>query len=227
MAYESRQAILEEAGLSQVVTAETPSGLVNGTNTVFTVNHIPLTDMNYDDVIDVNDVLVFVNSTIVSVSSINVDTGQVTLTAAPATGTAVTITYRYSSVTDGRVQQVQEEAANLVDDRLLNIDHPATSATIRKIVRYYAAGMLLARDYGFQNDTQQTSKDGYKKMEMAEAWLESYATLLYKQEEFAEGGDEDLLTAEVKSDADLFTTWNSTTGLYVSRDDTFMRNLEL
>lgn len=230
MAYESKQSILEEAGFSQIVTGEGSSnglsGTANGSNTIFTVSHIPLTDSNYDDMVDATDVVAYVNSSVVAVTSVNVDTGGITLAAAPANGAVVTINYRYSPITDQAVSQVQDEAGDLVDDRLLTIDHPATSATIRKIVRWYAAGLLLARDYGFQSDTQQTSKDGYKKMEIAEAWLEAYANLLFAQAEFAEGTDEDLQYVEVMSDPNIFTTYDSTTGQYTSKDERFMQNLD-
>ena len=39
--------------------------------------------------------------------------------------------------------------------------------TLRYIQRLMAAGMLLVRDYGFNEDIENTSKDGYKKLELA------------------------------------------------------------
>jgi hypothetical protein len=231
LAYESKQSILEEAGFSHVVTGETLNGIANGSNTIFTANHIPLTDSNYDDTVDTTDVVVYVNGVSVAKTSLNVETGAITLTAAPANGATVTANYRYSPVTDQAVGQVQEEAGDLVDERLADIDHPATSATIRKIVRYYAAGLLLARDYGFQSDTEQTSKDGYKKMEMAEKWLEAYAVLLQSSQDLAEAGDVDLNMVEVETDPHLFSYYDRSAGAYASDstasvDDDFMRETD-
>src|ERR1035437_10515065 len=95
--YETKQAILEEAGLSQIVIGELLSGLVDGTNKVFTTTWKPLTDSNDDDSVDTYDVTVYVNGSPVLVSSLVVASGTITLTTAPANLTTVTCDYSRST----------------------------------------------------------------------------------------------------------------------------------
>jgi hypothetical protein len=59
--YETKQAILEEAGLSQIVNGEVLAGAIDGTNLVFNTIYKPITDSNDDDQIDTTDIMVYVN----------------------------------------------------------------------------------------------------------------------------------------------------------------------
>ena len=45
---------------------------------------------------------------------------------------------------------------------------------MRMITRLWAAGLLLARDYGYNTDVELSSKDGYKKIEEAKSLLEDF-----------------------------------------------------
>ncbi len=69
--YSSYQDIREEAGQHHLVKTEIPSGVVDGTNTVFFVGRTYIVDRNYNDVIDVGiangDVVVYVNEIAVEV----------------------------------------------------------------------------------------------------------------------------------------------------------------
>lgn len=171
MAYETKQAILEEAGLSQVVRAEVLGGDADGSNTVFQTTYYPLSDSNYDDVVDTSDITVYVNAAPVDVAELDAGTGVVTLADPPANGAVVTADYRYAAVADETVANLREEAQDLVNEAMRGIDdvpYDTVPATVRKIVRFYAAGMLLIRDYGFPADAEQTSKNGYAKLKLVE-----------------------------------------------------------
>jgi len=178
MAYESLQAILEEAGMSHQELSETPYGTADGSNKTFTTAHKPLSDQNYDDVVDKDDVLVLVNGSPVTVESVNAQTGSITLAEAPANGAEIIVEYRYSSIALRYVEQLRREAEDWVNKKMAPVDPCAPytgvfnpgeggtliSATVQAIVRIYAAAQLLIRDYGYNQDTELTSKDGYKKL---------------------------------------------------------------
>lgn len=177
MAYETQQAVREEAGLQSQVLAEQPSGTVNSSNTAFVTNFKPLVDRTYSDSVTTADLTAYVNSSSVAITSIVAATGTVTLTAAPTTGTTVTIDYAYSPLQDTYVANVIAEAQDFIDTKMQDLDtvpYTTVPATIRKICRVYAAGLILTRDYGFQADTEGTSKDGYRKIKLAEEWLTAY-----------------------------------------------------
>src|ERR1035437_3240618 len=133
--YETKQAILEEAGLSQIVIGELLSGLVDGTNKVFTTTWKPLTDSNDDDSVDTYDVTVYVNGSPVLVSSLVVASGTITLTTAPANLTIVTCDYRYSNVTDAYMTKIRDEAEGWINDSMDAIDitpYAPVPPTVRK-----------------------------------------------------------------------------------------------
>lgn len=176
--YESLQAILEEAGLSHAVLAEEPNGTVDGSNKAFTTDHKPLTDSNYDDVVDATDLRVYVDGVPVAVTSIDAAYGIITLAAAPTVDAEVRIDYRYSPIPSTMVAQRRNEAQNWLNGKMKGIDpaSPYTGAfndvdnpindTVREICRSYAAAMLLIRDYGYNQDTEGTSKDGFYRLKL-------------------------------------------------------------
>jgi hypothetical protein len=240
VSYVTKQAILEESGLYQRVSGESLAG-VNGSNKVFTTAMKPLVDTNYDDQVDFNDIIVYVNGVSVPVAILDPDTGTAALVTAPANGTTVTGDYRTSGIPDGLLDQVRDEAQDLIDSAMNSTDptpyddtdlYPAgVPATVRKMARVYAAGLLLVRDYGFNRDTQGTSKDGAMKLQLVEGqgqpgtpgykpgWLDKYQGI---------GGATGVTaaddTAEVISEPNIFTTFDQTTKQY-SADDEFMRDL--
>jgi hypothetical protein len=223
MRYETEQAILDEAGLVHAVTGETLSGTANGSNKVFTTTYKRICDANDDDEVDSNDVTVYVNGTRVTVSSVDAAEGSITLLAAPANGAAITCDYFYTNVSSDYVCKAREEAEDWVNLEMTGVDPiPYTNevpATIRKITRYYAAGLLLLKDYGDRSDTEEQAKNGDQKIKKAEKWMARYVLL---------GGSTGLTTTdesvEVESDPALFTTYDRQEGKYrYASDDEFMR----
>lgn len=231
MAYGTKQAILEEAGFSHPVTGEVLSGLSNAANKVFTTERKPLADTDYDDRVTVTDVTAYVDGSPVTVASVNAKTGAITLQAAPATEAVVTADYRYCVMPDAYVEQVRQEAADMISDAFEQVgldlaDHAPATATLRKIERWYAAGALLLKDYGFQAETDQTSKDGDYKMKRAEGWIDKLvANAVMLSETSATGAD----TASSEHEPDVFSTWDATEKRYDPRksEEYFMRDRRL
>jgi len=221
--YVTKQAILEEAGLSNPVLAELVSGAANGTNKVFTTTYKPLIDANYDDEVDPYDVTLYVNGVPVDVASVDATSGTITAITAPVSGDEVTADYRYTPVLDQYVQDVRDEAEDWINTEMDSVDplpYTKVPPTIRKIARVYAAGMLLSKDYGYQRETDGTSKDGMARMKQAEAWLAKYITI---------GGSTGLSNVsgtgvEVSSDPDLFDHYDQERGRYTGIDERFMRD---
>lgn len=208
--YTTLQDIYEEAGLATAANSETPNGVANGTNKIFTVHNKPIVDANFDDVVDKDDVQVYVNGSPVEVTAVNALFGNITLAVAPADGAEVTVDYRYSAVSMDYVNKLRDEAQATVDSRMKSIDscvpygqdEKEVPHTVRNLTRQFAAAWLLIREYGFNQDIEGTSKDGYKRLETVEAALEKYA---------AAGGDcgggssaGDSSAFQTASDGDLF-----------------------
>lgn len=180
--YVTQQAIREEAGFQHVEENGVLSGVVNGANKTFMTEHKPIVDSNYDDTVTTSDVVVYDDGTPVVVDSINATTGVVVLHAAPASESLMTILYHHSQMSDHYVDQKIDEATAIVHRALRSngIATPFDSTdenqgvyypNIQFIVTLYAAGMALTRDYGSSADTEETSKDGYKKMTTAKSEL--------------------------------------------------------
>lgn len=244
--YVTRQAVLEEAGLSQRAVQESPAlGVADGTNTIFTTRKAPLSDTAYDDAVDNSDVVAYVNGSAVPVKGVNADTGAITLVSAPANGATVLLTYRFQSVTDANVDDVICEAQDLIDTTMASVDqvpYETVPATVKKICRVYAAGLLLTRDYGFSSDTADTSKDGYKKLEMVEGkgqegnqnympgWLSRWLTNGGQSGNTSDAGSGG---ADVISDPNVFDNYDQTTGKYsngssnMSPDQIFMLGTDM
>lgn len=176
--YVTIQAVLQEAGLWQRELGDTPVGAIDASNKVFTVIRKPLADTNYDDEVDLEDVVVYVNGASVSVVAADETSGQITLAAAPAVGTTVTVDYSFSAITSDDVAGVIEEAQEYIDDEMSQIvTTPYTGSvpkSVRRIARYYAAGLLMTRDYALQGLTAEETKEGNAKIKMAETWLAAY-----------------------------------------------------
>lgn len=184
--YTTLQDILEEAGLAVDVHGEAPAGAIDGTNKVFTVQNKPLTDSNYDDVVNKDDLKLYYDGVPQTISSVDVAFGIITAQTAPDEGVEVTVDYRYSAVSMEFVTKRREEAEEMINDSMKKVDSCApygvdsaeVPKTIRNITRQFVAAWLHIRDYGFNQDTEGTSKDGYKRLEeTAEKALEKYAAL--------------------------------------------------
>jgi hypothetical protein len=222
--YETKQAILDEAGLRLRVLAESLTGTADGSNKVFYTDHQGITDSNDDDQIDNTDVTVYVNGTAAGVAGVDEVTGKITLVAAPANGATVTADYYYSNIADSYLEKVREEAEAWIDSNMDSVDstpYTTVPAKVRQLTRQYAAAHLLIREYGMNQDVSGTSKDGYKRLELVEAALAKYIAI---------GGSTGLSSVsaadvEVSAEPDIFSTYSSETGSIKSRDDIFMRDL--
>lgn len=182
--YSSLQDIREESGHQHLNKLEELSGTKNGSNTVFYAKRTYIVDRNYNDTIDVasasGDVIVYVNDVAVSVSAVDQDTGAITLAAAPANGATVLGTYYHSALSDTKVGKYRDEAIDYVQRKVNGIidfgawTSETTPAIVKTVVRIYAAGLILIRDYGLNADTENSSKDGYKRLATAKSLLADY-----------------------------------------------------
>lgn len=206
--YSSLQDIREESGQHHLVRLENPSGLVNGSNTIFTVGRTYIVDRNYNDTIDVGvsgDVIVYDDNVAVSVASVDTTTGVITLTAAPVTASVIKISYAYSLLSDAAVTKYRNEAISWVQRKLSGIiDYTVWTDTtipdeIKTIVRNYAAAWILIKDQGFNTDTENSSKDGYKRLTIAKDMLAEYL-----DEVSTASGSSVRVTVSSRSDGNLF-----------------------
>ena len=228
--YSSYQDIREESGHYHLVKFEELTGLVNGSNTIYYAKNTFIVDRNYNDVIDVGavdgDFIAYVNDVAVSVSAVNVETGAVTLAVAPAVSAVVLGSYAKSALSDAKVDKYRKEAIDWAQRKLKGILDYTTwtdadvPATVKTFVRLYAGALILIRDYGLSADTEESSKDGYKKLASAKSILMDFIN------EIADAtGSTSRVVASGRSDGNLFarntdlSTYNDT----VSQDDSFMR----
>ena len=184
--YETNLNILREAGFVLRVVDECVEVNDRAIRTAF-ANYISPTAG--DAVATVNDVIVTVNGTAVEASTIDATSGVITLTSAPAEGATVKVSYYYSPVTLEYVDTVRQDAQCAINTKMRKVDSCAPYTTenvphlIRMITRLWAGGLLLARDYGFNQDVEQTSKDGYYKIKEAKSLLDefyNFGDLIYK-----------------------------------------------
>lgn len=236
--YATRYAIRKEAGLQHRKSGEAPSGLVDGSNKDYYVEKKYVVDRNGDDIFDASDVVAYDNGSAVNVTAVNAETGLVTLETAVATGHQVKVDYQFSPASDADIDEVRSEAEGWLTGRVkgyidvteftshLPVTSPVTADNYPKIfstiVKLYAAALLLIRDYGSGADTDLTSKDGYKKLQLAKSMLSDWVA------EITDPGSDDGQSRAPKvrkrTDGNIF---NRETHLDESRpdqDDRFMRH---
>jgi hypothetical protein len=228
--YSSYQDIREESGHYHLVKFEELTGLANGSNTVYYAKNTFIVDRNYNDTIDVGsvdgDFIAYVNDVAVQVNAVNVETGAVTLAVAPAVSATVLGSYAKSALSDAKVDKYRKEAIDWAQRKLKGIldyttwEDTDVPATVKTFVRLYAGALILIRDYGLSADTEESSKDGYKKLASAKSILMDFIN------EIADAtGSTSRVVASGRSDGNLFarntdlSTYNDT----VSQDDSFMR----
>lgn len=227
--YSSYQDIREESGHQNLSKLEDLSGVVNGSNTVFYVGRTYIVDRDYNDTIDVattsGDVIVYDDDVAVTVSAVDVNTGAITLGSAPVADSVMLATYAYSVLSDAGIDKYRKEAISYVQRKLDGIiDFESwTSETlppiIKTVVRIYAAGLILIRDYGLSTDTDESSKDGYKRLSIAKSLLSEYI-----EEVSSSAGGVARVSVSSRSDGNIFerntdlSTWNES----VSATQSFM-----
>lgn len=216
--YVTRQAVREEAGFQHVEENGALTGVIDGTNKVFMTEHKPIVDANHSDTTTTEDITVYEDGSPVNVQIMDATAGVVTLETAPADTTELlTILYHHSQLTDAYVDQKIREATSIVhkafrangisfpfadDDDAQGVYYP----TIQYIVVLYAAGMALVRDYGSSADTEETSKDGYKKLSTAKSELMKLVQDLVADELIgSSGSDGNGGTVEVTNQGKIFS----------------------
>ncbi len=199
--YVSRQAVRQDAGFQHPEENEALVGVVDGSNKTFMTVHKPIVDRDFNDHVDVDDVTVYQDGVPVEVASVNQDTGVIVLVDAPDADTEITCFYAHSQLTDFDVDTYIKQATGIVH-RALRSNGIATPfsednenqepyyATIQMIVTMYAAGLALIRDYGSNADTEETSKDGYKKLKTAKDELLSLVEALKLDELIPSSGSQ-------------------------------------
>lgn len=212
MAYVSPMAVLKLAGLWNQEIGETPVGTTNGSNAVFTTIRKPLVPRTDSDTVTTADVAAYVEGIPVVVASVDATTGAVTLSSAPAADTDVTLDYAASAVSLSDVASATQEAEGAINDAMTGavtpIPYTSVPATIRKIARFYAAGLLMASEYGLESITEETTKEGERKIAKAEAWLASYRATIVTNT--AETGDYDVPRST--PDKRIFEQYDSSNG---------------
>lgn len=189
---ESVQAILEEAGLYHRRSVQ----VVADKNGIIALEDSPLADRNYNDIVDFEDVLVRDGGEKLEVVDVDVENGIIKL-AKPLNGDdRLWVNYAYSSVSASFVEKVRGEVLAEVRRVLSEAEIERNLDSVRWIVRLYSAGKLLIRDYGFNQDLENTSKDGYKKIDLAKSQLNELIAVADDSQKFGE------MTCE--NDGDLF-----------------------
>lgn len=185
--YITRQDVREEAGFQHVEENGSLTGILDGTNKTFMTEHKPIVDRNYDGVTNAEDVTVYVDGAPAPVNIIDFDNGVIELVDAPSAESTPVIHYHHSQLQDRYVDSLIAQATGIVHRALKsngivtpfdtdNDTHKDYYPSIQMIVKLYAAGLALTRDYGSSADTEETSKDGYKKMKTAKEELTSLLT---------------------------------------------------
>lgn len=171
--YAADEEILKEAGFWHIRDNEVLNGAIDGTNKSFLTNYRPI--------YGVDALTVTVNDAPADVSEVIAAQGRIDLVDAPASGSNVLATYYYSAVDQSFVNIVRQDAQGYIDAFMRGFDpcSPYTdqskiNSVIRQVTRLYAAGLLSVRDYGRNIDTELTSKDGYKKLELAKQILTDF-----------------------------------------------------
>lgn len=230
--YITLQEALEEAGLHHVQLGDAALGTVDGSNKAFSLDHKPLVDWNYDDEVTIDDMKVYVDGVPVVASEVDARFGTFELTKAPDAGAAVTVDYVYSPVPLEYVKKLRAEATAWINNQMEQVDPCAPygkynrpiPGTVTELCRNYVAARLLIREYGYNQDIEGTSKDGYKRLEQVKADLMEY---MKSGGECGDSGDDDAGVSGVggvssSSDGDLFGRFDG--GRYCG-DDCFERGL--
>lgn len=167
--FESVQAILEEAGLihrQQNISAE-----IQGNHII--LNDGIIADSNYNDLVDFEDVTVFCGGEKMEVSNIDAENGVIELANNSKNGEIANVSYNYSNVRQALVEKIRGEVLAEIRKALAISTIEQNRDIVGYIVRIYAAGKLLVREYGFNQEITDTSKDGYRKIELAKAEIKA------------------------------------------------------
>lgn len=167
--FESVQAILEEAGLihrQQNISAE-----IQGNHII--LNDGIIADSNYNDLVDFEDVTVFCGGEKMEVLNIDAENGIIELANNSKNGEIANVSYNYSNIRQALVEKIRGEVLAEIRKVLAISTIEQNRDIVGYIVRIYTAGKLLVREYGFNQEIADTSKDGYRKIELAKAEIKA------------------------------------------------------
>lgn len=227
--YATRQAIRKESGRQHRVSAERPSGMVNGSNKDYYTAKKYLVDRNDDDVFNASDVVAYVDGAAVTVSGVNADSGKIVLETAPTNGQTVTVDYQFSELSDADIDEVRSETEDWLTRSVKGyVDVTVFANTPKKnyplifstIVKLYAAALILIRDYGSGADTDLTSKDGYKKLQLAKTMLSDWVAEITGSTDNPDGRAPRIRST---SDGTIFRRERNLGDSHPDQDDRFMR----
>lgn len=194
--YITRQEVREDAGFQHIEENAHLVGVIDGENKVFMTEHKPIVDRDHSDgAVTTADVTVYIDGSPVAIDSLDALNGVITLEDAPShpedSEIVLTAYYAHSQLSDTYIDRRIKQATGIVHRCLKShgISVPFDDAneaqaeyypTIQLIVTLYSAGLCLIRDYGSTADTEETSKDGYKKLQEARTELEELCEALLK-----------------------------------------------
>lgn len=189
--FESVQAILEEAGLihrQQNINVE-----IQGSRII--LNDGIIADSNYNDLVDFEDVTVFCGGEKMEVLNIDAENGVIELANNSKNGEIANVSYNYSNIRQVLVEKIRGEVLAEIRKVLAISTIEQNRDIVGYIVRIYAAGKLLVREYGFNQEIADTSKDGYRKIDLAKAEIKALQETEEEkrtENEVWSTGDEDL-----------------------------------
>ena len=146
--FESVQAILEEAGLihrQQNINVE-----IQGSRII--LNDGIIADSNYNDLVDFEDVTVFCGGEKMEVLNIDAENGVIELANNSKNGEIANVSYNYSNVRQALVEKIRGEVLAEIRKVLAISTIEQNRDIVGYIVRIYAAGKLLVREYGFNQE---------------------------------------------------------------------------
>lgn len=213
--FETITNIRRDAGLHRAVEAMTGGsranivGNIDGVNKRFIIPDVPIVDMNNDDIVDINDMRAWVNGEEVEVEEVDEHKGVVTLVNAPKSNSELIIRYVTSQAPDDYIRDMREKVERWLVDCIKHV-YDIDAVTARgvfpnewaNIVRLRTAGYIQIQDWGTNTDTDGTSKDGYKKLEMSKQLLDDWLEAIKKSDD-----NNVLLNAQVSvmvSDSNVF-----------------------
>lgn len=167
--FESVQAILEEAGL--IHRQQNISTEIQGNHII--LNDGIIADSNYNDLVDFEDVTVFCGGEKMEVLNIDAENGIIELANNSKNGEIANVSYNYSNIRQALVEKIRGEVLAEIRKVLAISTIEQNRDIVGYIVRIYTAGKLLVREYGFNQEITDTSKDGYRKIELAKAEIKA------------------------------------------------------
>ena len=174
--YENLVRILQEAGFLFFVRNEQCE--IAGDNIAVANPNLVARKCNDDHIIaTVDEVTVHCGKEKLSIKDIDADQGVIVLADVPEEAVDVRVFYSYSTIELDFLEIVRDDVEGLINSKLRSLGRCANLRSaismnkLRVITRLWAGGLLLSREYGYNTDSEQTSKDGYRKIQEAKSML--------------------------------------------------------